>query len=66
MTESGRRTVKFAVIGVDHRHIYEMTGRLLELGHECAGYWTEGEPQPLAGFVKRFPRAPPRRRPPRA
>lgn len=47
--------IKFAVIGIDHRHIYEQTGRLLELGCRCAGYWTEGEPQPLAGFIERFP-----------
>jgi predicted dehydrogenase len=49
------RRIRFAAIGLDHRHMYEMTGRLLELGGECAGYWTEGEPQPLAGFVKRYP-----------
>lgn len=48
-------TVRFAAIGLDHRHIYEQVGRLLELGCECAGYWTAGEPQPLAGFLRRFP-----------
>jgi predicted dehydrogenase len=58
MSQPARRRLKFAVIGVDHRHIYDMTGRLLELGHECVGYWTEGEPQPLAGFVRRFPQIP--------
>jgi len=47
--------IRFAAIGLDHRHIYEQVGRLLALGCECAGYWTEGEPAPLAGFVKRFP-----------
>jgi predicted dehydrogenase len=47
--------LRFAAIGLDHRHIYEQVGRLLELGCECAGYWTEGEPQPLEGFAKRFP-----------
>jgi predicted dehydrogenase len=52
------RTFKFAAIGLDHRHIYEMTGRLLELGCQCAGYWTEGEPQPLAGFIRRYPDIP--------
>jgi predicted dehydrogenase len=49
------RAIKFAAIGLDHRHIYEQVGRLLEQGCECVGYWTEGEPQPLEGFVKRFP-----------
>ena len=47
--------ITFAAIGLDHRHIYEQVGRLLELGCTCAGYWTDGDPQPLAGFVKRYP-----------
>ena len=58
MAQPAQRRIRFAVIGVDHRHIYEMTGRLLELGHECVGYWTAGEPQPLAGFIKRYPHIP--------
>lgn len=45
----------FGVIGLDHRHIYEQTARLLDLGCRAAGYWTAGEPQPLSGFVERFP-----------
>jgi predicted dehydrogenase len=52
------RPFRFAAIGLDHRHIYEQVGRLLELGCECVGYWTEGEPQPLAGFRSRFPHIP--------
>src|SRR5215831_9151188 len=52
------RTIRFAAIGLDHRHMYEMTGRLLDLGSECVGYWTDGEPQPLAGFIKRYPHVP--------
>src|SRR5215831_10306525 len=58
MAQSQSRPIRFAAIGLDHRHIYEMTGRLLERGGECAGYWTEGEPQPLAGFIKRYPHIP--------
>lgn len=58
MNAGTSRTLRFAAIGLDHRHIYEMTGRLLELGCECVGYWTEGEPQPLEGFVGRFPHIP--------
>ena len=46
---------RFAAIGLDHRHIYHQAGRLLELGCEYAGYWTEGAPQPFSGFLKRFP-----------
>jgi predicted dehydrogenase len=35
-----------------------MTCPLLDEGCECAGYWTEGEPQPLAGFITRYPHIP--------
>jgi predicted dehydrogenase len=48
----------FAVVGLDHRHIYEMTGGMLSAGMVCKGWWTEGEPEPLAGYVKRFPDLP--------
>jgi predicted dehydrogenase len=58
MTAGNTRGLKFAAIGLDHRHIYEMTGRLLELGCECVGYWTEGDPRPLEGFIRRFPHIP--------
>lgn len=50
--------LKVAVIGVDHRHIYGQLEGMLQAGCECAGWWTEGEPQPVAGFVKRFPDIP--------
>ena len=51
-------TVRFAAIGVDHRHIYGMSQGMLDVGAEFAGWWTDGEPGPLAGFVKRFPDIP--------
>lgn len=47
---------RFAFIGLDHRHAYEMTRYLIEAGMECAGYWPEtSDPRVLAGFRKRFP-----------
>lgn len=46
------------VIGVDHRHIYGQLEGMLALGCECRGWWTEGEPEPVAGFIKRFPEIP--------
>jgi predicted dehydrogenase len=58
MAEASFRRFKFAALGLDHRHMYEMAGRLLELGCECVGYWTEGNPQPLAGFIERYPQVP--------
>jgi predicted dehydrogenase len=31
---------------------------MVEVGVEFSGYWTEGEPQPHSGFIKRFPDVP--------
>ena len=47
--------LKFAAIGLDHRHIYHQVGRLLELGAECKGYHSRDDATPLEGFVQRFP-----------
>lgn len=47
--------LRFGVIGIDHRHIYDHVASLLAIGAECAGYWTRGEPRTLKGFVERFP-----------
>ncbi|MEM8654728.1 MAG: Gfo/Idh/MocA family oxidoreductase [Pseudomonadota bacterium] len=48
-------TLAFVALGLDHRHIYGMTQNMLAQGARCLGYWTEGGPQPLAGYAKRFP-----------
>lgn len=48
-------SVRFVALGLDHRHIYGMTQNMLAVGAECLGYWTEGNPNTLPGFVKRFP-----------
>jgi predicted dehydrogenase len=48
-------TLKFAAIGLDHRHIYHQVGRLLALGAECRGYHARDDAVPLQGFVERFP-----------
>lgn len=47
--------VVVGVIGIDHRHIYGMLEGMLSAGARAKGWWTEGEPAPLAGFLKRFP-----------
>jgi predicted dehydrogenase len=52
---SDQPPLKFAAIGLDHRHIYHQVGRLLELGAECKGYHSRDDAVPLEGFVKRFP-----------
>jgi predicted dehydrogenase len=50
---------RFAVVGLDHRHVYEMTEELIAAGMTCAGYWPEtSDPRVLQGFRKRFPDLP--------
>ena len=50
--------LKFAAIGLDHRHIYHQVGRLLDRGAECKGYYARDPAVPLDGFVRRFPDLP--------
>ncbi|WP_170339826.1 Gfo/Idh/MocA family protein [Ruegeria arenilitoris] len=45
-------------LGLDHRHIYGMTENMRKIGVDCVGYWTQGDPETLAGYVKRFPDIP--------
>ena len=47
--------ITVGVIGIDHRHVYGMLEGMLAAGATCAGWWTQGEPATLPGFVKRFP-----------
>lgn len=51
-------TLRFGIVGIDHRHIYDQVRGLLDIGAECAGYWTEGNPLPEKGFIERFPSIP--------
>ena len=51
-------TLTLGIIGLDHRHIYGQVAHMLSLGCVCKGWWTEGNPQPLNGFMKRFPEIP--------
>lgn len=51
---------RFAAIGLDHRHIYDLVHGLLDAGQSCAGYCPQTtDPRVLAGFRKRFPHIPP-------
>ncbi len=48
--------LRFAAIGLDHRHIYHLVGELVAAGAECAGYCPEtSDPKVLEGFRERFP-----------
>ncbi|MEM9318485.1 MAG: Gfo/Idh/MocA family oxidoreductase [Pseudomonadota bacterium] len=48
-------TIRFAALGLDHRHIYGMAENLAAAGAQFAAWWTDGEPSTLPGFRKRFP-----------
>ncbi len=48
--------MRFAAIGLDHRHIYNMVQGLLEAGAECVGFDPQtSDPNVLTGFRERFP-----------
>jgi predicted dehydrogenase len=49
------RPLRFAAIGLDHRHIYHLVGELIAAGSECAGYCPlTSDPKVLEGFRERF------------
>ena len=50
--------MKFACIGLDHRHIYGMTEGMIKAGATCEGFFTRDSSEPLEGFKKRFPNIP--------
>jgi predicted dehydrogenase len=50
---------RFAAIGLDHRHVYDLTAGLLAAGAVCVGHDPETtDPRVLEGFRKRFPDVP--------
>lgn len=44
----------FAALGIDHRHIFGMSENMMKAGAKFAGWWSEGSPETLSGFQKRF------------
>ncbi len=52
-------TVRFVVIGLDHRHVWDLVTGLLKAGATCAGWWPESsDARVVEGFRKRFPTLP--------
>jgi predicted dehydrogenase len=50
---------RFAAIGLDHRHVYDLTQGLLDAGAACVGHNPDtSDPRVLAGFRRRFPQVP--------
>src|SRR5688572_1266320 len=50
--------LRFAAVGIDHRHSYDQVASMLDVGAQCVGFWTQGTPKTLEGFVERFPHIP--------
>ncbi len=51
--------MRFAAIGLDHRHIYDLVEGLIAAGQDCVGHDPDtSDPRVLAGFRKRFPQVP--------
>ncbi len=50
------RKLRFAAVGLDHRHIYHLVGDNIAAGAECASYCPQtSDPRVLDGFRERFP-----------
>jgi predicted dehydrogenase len=48
--------MRFAAIGLDHRHIYHLVGGLIDAGATCVGFDpTSSDARVVAGFQERFP-----------
>ena len=48
--------MRFAAIGIDHRHIYDLVGGLIDAGASCAGFDPQTtDPRVLKGLRERFP-----------
>lgn len=53
------RPLRFAAIGLDHRHIFHLVGDTIAAGAVCVGYCPEtSDPRVLEGFRERFPGLP--------
>lgn len=52
------KSMKFVAVGIDHRHIYGQIQHMQNVGGEFVAWWTEGGPETLEGFLKRFPDVP--------
>lgn len=53
------RPLRFAAIGLDHRHVYHLVGDTIAAGAECVGHCPEtSDPRVLDGFRERFPTIP--------
>ena len=48
--------IRFVVVGLDHRHVWDLVAGMIAAGAECAGWWPHSsDPNVVEGFRKRFP-----------
>lgn len=52
------KSLRIGIVGIDHRHIYGMAEQMRAVGATLVCWWTEGTPETLEGFAKRFPDLP--------
>ncbi len=52
------KPLALGIVGIDHRHIYGQLEGMQAHGCVAKGWWTEGNPQTVEGFEKRFPDVP--------
>ncbi|MFT6423714.1 MAG: putative dehydrogenase [Celeribacter sp.] len=52
------KPLTFGAIGLDHRHVFGMSQSMIDTGAMFKGWWTIGRPEPLDGFLRRFPDVP--------
>jgi predicted dehydrogenase len=59
MSRGGAPPLRFAAIGLDHRHIYHLVGELIAAGAQCVGYCPRtSDARVLDGFRERFTQLP--------
>ena len=49
------KKLKLGVLGIDHGHIYDMLGEMLNLGCTCDYWWTKEETNNNKTFQDKFP-----------
>lgn len=50
-----KKPIKIAILGIDHGHIFEMLDEMLKEGCVCESWWTDGSPNTLEQFTKKYP-----------
>lgn len=49
------KKIRFAAVGIEHRHIFGMSQNLLSAGAEMAAWWTEDTTDLVRPFAEKFP-----------